>query len=200
MDRLIMIVLLFIMLIPTVSIMLYYREGKKKILLAVIVIIIPFVAQRVYKHIQCGPDRKDIAVMKPQAQVVSDYILKHGIPESLAKIPDLVYALEGCERKTTYRKSTSDPIEIQIKEDASYAIIDEECTFQKDDRIYVISIFFTESYDDTIDDGNLKLINWQSSTAISYTFKSNKNHKFVLQYMSGFYSGNINGICAPFRP
>lgn len=40
---------------------------------------------------ECGPDPKEVEVMKPQAEVITNYILKHEIPESMAEIPNLPY-------------------------------------------------------------------------------------------------------------
>ena len=155
---------------------------------------------------ECGPNAQDIAVMKPQAQVVSDHILKHGIPESLAKTPNLVYPLEGCERSEVYwDKYDSDKVAETI-EDSDLLDIREKCYFEKDGRHYNISIRFTDFLTDDEDFGELKLWsnNYDTATTVSYTKYSKDKHfsmyrKNIDTYIK-FYSSKTSGICAPFRP
>jgi hypothetical protein len=47
-----------------------------------------------FSKIYCGPSLIDIYRMKPMAEKISTYIVKHGIPKSLKDIPDLPYGLE----------------------------------------------------------------------------------------------------------
>jgi len=193
-----MLMAMIVVMVVVLFVQLVRQKPMKKLLLSYLLILGSF---HLFVSYSCGPNSADVKVMKPMAQKIADYIVAHGIPKSLADIPDLPYEVEGCERRVTYKNSTIIPIKIvKTEEDANFAIIEEGCTFQEDSKKYSLSIFFTKDYDDTIGEGNLKLINWQSATAISYIFKGAKEHKFVLQYIPKFYSGNTSGICAPFRP
>ncbi len=124
----------------------------------------------IYAKIHCGPDPKDVAVIKPMAEAIGNYVVKHGIPESLEEIPDLPYELEGCED-----------------------IDDEKICHYKKDFAYVVRIY-TPITNELV----IEIFNQNSKTGIQYWFKVN-NTKIVLERKGNAYSSKTSGICNPMR-
>lgn len=179
--------------------MLFLRQGVKRVLLT----FAGFLALIGLFHLSvvniCGPNAEDVAVMKPQAEVIAKYVLEDGIPESLAQIPHLTYKLEGCKKKVTYKKQTVPVVAVEKKEEADFAIIEEECVFMNQNKKYDVSIFFTDDYKDTIGSGKLSMRNWQSETAIRYMFDGIEGNRFIIGNKPHFYSFKTSGICNPMR-
>ena len=126
----------------------------------------------VARFFSCGPNSADVKVMKPMAEKISEYIVKHGIPKSLKDIPDLPYGLEGCEY-----------------EESNY----EKCYF--DEKKYSANIFipYPPLYE-------IRLFAEKSKTVIYYDFEVNADGKFTLKTEnSHIYSSNTNGICTQLR-
>jgi hypothetical protein len=121
-----------------------------------------------YKH-TCGPNSADVKVMKPMAEAISSYIIKHGVPKSLEDIPGLPYRLEGCERKQENL---------------------EECYFNfKNNRyeseLYVLGGIYIEIYNNV------------SQTGLNYSLRKNSEEKWKISKKA--FGSNISGICNPMR-
>ncbi len=145
---------------------------------------------------ECTPNVQDVAVMKPQAKVISDYILKHSIPESLAMIPDLVYPLERCEQKDEY---LDEDHKLAVKRIAHRVIVEEICSFMTNNKKYEVKIFFSPVQQE------LKLHSPETSTWIAYSFQYTEDKNgFKLTKTPNdnphIYDNKTDGICTPFRP
>ena len=155
----------------------------------------------VVRFFSCGPDSADVKIMKPMAEKISEYIVKHGIPESLKDIPDLPYGLEGCEGKQTYYKFDNKAfanIEVPLKGDAEFKTIDETCYFTNKTRHYYIKLNGNYTFGDS---GNLmiKIKNDSSKTGIQYFFKIDKEGNIDIDRKGNPYSSKTDGFCNPMR-
>jgi hypothetical protein len=171
--------LILIGLIIVLIIYLLVAKRKKRALVISAVIL---GAYMLYVRYTCGPDPRDVRVMKPMAEAISDYIIKHGVPKSLQDIPNLPYRLEGCETK----------MELGSR--------NETCTLQYKPR--KIDIYFT--YSKPIIDGKeyedvfLKMRNSNSETGSTVELhKVNNGFKIVRKIK--YYSWKTSGICNPMR-
>jgi len=95
--------LVLMFMIAVMVVVLFFRlvmqKPVKKYLLASSIILGSYL---VTVSCACGPNPKDVAVMKPMAEKIADYIVKHGIPKSLEEIPGLPYKIYQKENKTFY--------------------------------------------------------------------------------------------------
>ncbi len=172
----------FFVLIGLVFALIIYISLAKKKKRALLISIAILGLYHLYVRYSCGPNPWDVRVMKPMANAISNYIVKHGIPKSLSEIPGLPYRLEGCKREE------------------NNGSIHEDCSFKANDRS--INVEFRMG-DYTIDRVNHKKIvmtmrNEKSETGVHVYLKNTNNTSFVLQGM-GFYSGRADGICNPMR-
>jgi hypothetical protein len=121
-----------------------------------------------YKH-TCGPDPRDVRVMKPMAEAISDYIVKHGVPESLRDISNLPYRLEGCERK---QKNL------------------EECYFRINKNKYSVELYLAEKI-------YIEIYDIVSKTGINYGIQKISEKKWKISDKA--FSSNSSGVCNPMR-
>jgi hypothetical protein len=154
-----------------------------------------------YKH-ACGPNSADVKVMKPMAQAISDYIIKHGVPESLKDIPDLPYGLVGCERVVYYSQFDNkiyEYIKVKEREKATTESVREQCNFIANKRDYYFkyrSLFDLENNTKgvTIEIGNNDSLTWTL-----FHFKTNENNITTGDSMANFKCSKDTGICNPMR-
>ncbi len=95
MSGLILMVMIIVMVV-VLFVKLVKQKQVKNLLISYVVILGGYhllISQK------CGPNSADVKAMKPQAEVITNYILKHGIPKSIAEIPNLPYPLDRCERE-----------------------------------------------------------------------------------------------------
>lgn len=125
-----------------------------------------------YFEKECAPNPEDVKVMKPQAEVITNYILENGIPESMENIVNLPYEWDKCER-------TSKNVEwcyFKIGE------IDHSV------RLYVLG-----------DNIYLKTYNQKSETGVFTDIEKVDRYKWVVSEKSIPYSTKDDGICNPLR-
>jgi hypothetical protein len=187
----------FFILVFIALIFIAFSKNRKRASVISVVAIGAFV---LYVRLTCGPDPRDVRVMKPMAEAISDYIIKHGVPESLRDIPNLPYRLEGCERKEEYWKTKivgADRVS-NIK-DATGVIVKEKCAFVKNDRAYYVIL--NNSYDvKTLKkDISLEIGNDKSKTWDILFFHSESDGKIVGDNKISFGSSKHTGICSPMR-
>ncbi len=91
---------LIALMVLTLIVMLVMRQGWKRILIAFVGFLVVMGVFNLYVTKTCGPNAKDVEIMTPQAEAISNYILKNGIPESMAGIPNLPYPLGNCKKAT----------------------------------------------------------------------------------------------------
>lgn len=199
--------------IITVVIMLLAHQGKEKILKTLGGFIVVIVLYMLFAGKSCGPNAKDVEIMTPQAEAISNYILKNGIPESLSEIPDLPYKFEGCKRTLLYGKYRKHGYIDEYYEDANKTnakgeLLEEVCMFEQNNRKYDVNIrciaMYTDDYiqnrdmyinkiflnSEILRDGECRFVfyNKVSETGMSYDYELNKtNKKWVFHYF------NLNG-------
>lgn len=223
MAGLIMLGLLALMVL-TLIMMLLMRQGWKRILVVFVGFIVVIEIFSSYVTKTCGPNAKDVEIMTPQAEAISNYILKNGIPESLSQISGLPYKLEECKRTKTYSRYSKQKhkyIYNEIETDATGEIIKEICIFQSDNRKYAVNIRFDADYKigadylkikkcidniDAVEEGKGELVfyNEVSETGIDYffTFNSKLREWIYTQHIGenpNVYSSKHDGICNPLR-
>jgi len=153
------------------------------------------------RFVGCGPDSADVKVMKPMAEKISEYIVKNGIPKSLKNIPDLPYELEGCKGKQTYYKFDNKAftnIEVSLKKDAEFKVIDETCYFANKAKHYYIELNEDYTFRDS---GSLiiKIKNDNSGTGIQYFFKIDQKDNVYIERKGNPYGSKTSGICFQLR-
>jgi hypothetical protein len=150
MAGLIMLGLIALMVL-TLIVMLFLRQGWKRILVAFVGFVVVIGLFNSYVMKTCLPNAKDVEIMTPQAEVITNYILKNGIPKSLAEIPDLPYRLENCERELLYKQYRKvgyieEEFEEKNREGAKGEVLREKCEFRQDNRTYDVKIRFSAMY------------------------------------------------------
>ncbi|WP_428739125.1 hypothetical protein [Sulfurimonas sp.] len=155
-----------------VVVMVITKQSNKRILQALggsFVVIATFM---LYTNHTCGPNSTDVKIMTPQAEAISNYILKNGIPESLSEISGLPYELEGC-------KWANDGTKI------------ERCNFTVNSNIYSIHLDYLFNI--------LEIYTKTSETGIYINFKNQGNNIFIIEKSITSYSSKHDGICNPMR-
>ena len=134
--------LVLMFMVAVMVVVLFFRlvmqKPVKKYLLASSIILGSYL---VTVSCACGPNPKDVAVMKPMAEKIADYIVKHGIPKSLEEIPGLPYELE-CDQSG------------------------KKCHYLKDDK-YKVELYYAISKQEPV----IEFFNKRSKTGIQYWFK-----------------------------
>ena len=168
--------IVFILLAIVLLLYILFSKRKKRAVLISLGIIVLY---HLYVTYTCGPDPRDVRVMKPMANAISDYIVKHGIPKSLSEIPGLPYKLEGCKKKEGF----------------PYSLF---CTFNKD-----YSVEFADDPNHRYYSVNFYAPN--SSTGMDIDFKVVDGNRLILEKSTPrlpnphIYSSKITGICNPMR-
>jgi len=184
-----MLMAMIVVMVVVLFVQLVRQKPIKKLLLSYLLILGSF---HLFVSYSCGPNSADVKVMKPMAQKIADHIVAHGIPKSLADIPDLPYGVEGCERSEEYHDYKSN---IVVKNKAMIYKIREKCNYANGN----ISIYFgvTLWLKDNTWDGMLKLTS-SNETVLFYPFESDNNKTFKFDDMD-IGSRKDDGICNPMR-
>ncbi len=132
----------FFVLIGLVFALIIYISLAKKKKRALLISIAILGLYHLYVRYSCGPNPWDVRVMKPMANAISDYIVKHGIPKSLSEIPGLPYRLEGCKREEYYADRHNKKVS---KNQAFKFSIYEECIMTRDIKVTLASSIFFEN-------------------------------------------------------
>ena len=148
------------------------RSGVLVLVYVVTVVVGTMVFFSQYEK-ECRPNEGDVKVMKPMGKVISNYIIKHGIPKSLKDIPDLPYALIGCNKS---------------QENV------EDCNFFLNEVRYDLTL-----YEYHIGSLSIKIKNRISKTGIYYNLKRNNRHSGWDLVKEKAYSSKSTGICNPMR-
>jgi len=145
----------------------------------------------------CGPNPFDVKVMKPMAEAISNYIVKHGVPESLSDIPDLPYELEGCKRKSEYIKyDFSKGWKTVSKNNAEVYEINEFCTYKN----IKLKLRISHRFDSNRVNGELYMSSAHYARLRVY-FHLEKNNSFVFEKKIDIWADRraIGGICSPIE-
>ncbi|MEJ2526968.1 MAG: hypothetical protein P8Y49_02560 [Sulfurovaceae bacterium] len=176
MAGLIMLGLIALMVL-TLIVMLFLRQGWKRILVTFVGFVVVIGLFNSYVMKTCLPNAKDVEIMTPQAEVITNYILKNGIPKSLAEIPDLPYRLVDC-------KWTEKNVEW--------------CYFDVDENRYSIRTYIVSgNYNTYI---YMKIYDEKSETGIFTEIdKKSNNNRFEIIDSCKPYSTKNDGVCNPMR-
>ena len=140
----------------------------------------------------CGPNPKDVSVMKPMAEAISNYIVKNGIPKSLEDIPDLPYELEGkCEMKHIFLNGYT---EVNNKANADWQTFTYNCKYKKKYNIY---LYFRKSINKNNLDGSIKIS--VGSTIVGLAIETNSNGKLYKSSDIGIKTIHYSGFCSQLR-
>ncbi len=167
---------LIALMVITLVVMLLMHKGWKKTFAVFAGFLAVLILFNFYVDKTCGPNAKDVEIMTPQAEAISNYILKNGLPESLGEIPDLPYKLQDC-------KWTEKNVEW--------------CYFDMSEKKYSTRLYFVDYHKGI--DIDIRIHNKKSDTGI-YTEiekKSNTTYKIVDHLKP--YSTKNDGICNPLR-
>jgi len=164
------------------------------------VIALPFIALALYtaaRFVKCRPDSEVVRVATPMVEKIADYIVEHGVPESLADISGVPYKLEGCSRKVVYWTATRPRKIVDNKENADYIVIHESCPLNIDSKQLLLNLRFTKSFRFR-NVGHGKLDIRIEKTSVGISFETNKNGKLIRKKIgSGF--DNRFGFCRQFK-
>ena len=166
MAGLILIGMIVVMLL-VLFVQMLRKKPLKKLLLSYGVILGGYY---LYVTYTCGPNRADVKVMKPQAEAITAYILKDGIPETLADIPNLSYQWGQC-------KMTSKNIEL--------------CHFKKNNTLYRTKIDHLFCI--------LDIYNEKSETGVFVNFEKLNDGTWRVSKKLTPYSTKNDGICNPMK-
>ena len=160
--------IILLLLIIVLLVFIAYSKNRKVALLISLLILLSY---HLYVSYQCGPNKKDVAVMKPMAEAISNYIVKNGIPKSLKDIPGL-------------------PYELECKEDNGNS-----CYFVVNGNHYSISYSVLASGTRILGSFAAK-----SRTGYQIEFAiSEENKTLINKKNSGAYSMKNTGICNPMK-
>ena len=161
------------------------------------VVALPFIALALFvaaRFMMCRPDGEVVRVATPMVEKIADYIVEHGVPESLADIYDLPYELEGCKVSVKYEKKIGDKfIKVSSENEADYILYEQSCSFHQKDRIYRVWLWF-EKFGE-IQKGDLQVVSNYSYVETRFEIKNYK-----LEY-SGAYSWfkHHGTLCSSFK-
>ena len=157
----------------TVFAQLFRKKSVKKLLLYYVVILGSYY---LYVTYTCSPKSADVKAMKPQAEVIKNYILENGIPGSLGEIPDVPYKLENC-------KWTEENVEW--------------CYFNISGDRYSTRLYFV-AYDNGIDI-DVRIHNEKSETGVFTEIEKTSSGTFKVVEHFKPYSTKNDGVCNPMR-
>ncbi len=165
---------LIALIVLTLIVMLLMRQGRKRILSAFVGFLVVVGVFNLYVTKTCGPNAKDVEIMTPQAEAISNYILKNGIPESMAGIPNLPYKLEECSKQTK---------------------TEEICSYRNNNKLYTINFyrFIPSSYTLRIDTPHENGI-----TRVAAHFEQQNDGTWILENLNAHLAFG-KGLCNPMR-
>jgi hypothetical protein len=161
----------------------------------------PFIALALFVaaiFLFCGPDKEVIKVAKPVVKIIADDIVKNGIPKSFEDIEGLPYVLKECKRERTFWKAKRPRKTVQYEKDADYVVITESCSFKNNNKIYNVSLRFTQSYRFDTGHGKVKIFNSDTYTGIGASFNRSDS---VYQYdpIGNGYAHHHGILCGSFK-
>jgi len=146
----------------------------------------------------CRPSYSVVKTATPMVEKISDYIVAHGVPESLDEIQGLPYQIEGCKREITHRKQVGISYKnTQKKDNASFSIIEEECYFVTQSYKYKIWLWFSEHYKDKMAIHGTLEVGFDKTSVLSH-FEMNEK-KQLIHSSPGSSFDNRFGFCRQLK-
>jgi len=160
------------------------------------ILALPFIALALFaaaRFVMCRPDGEVVRVATPMVEKIADYIVKHGVPESLADIPDLPYKLEGCRKKTIFKKN----YKIVQEEEAEWKEIWINCKFKNQKYKFNLQLYLTQSINEKDTKGKIEVSFKHTKIAIAIdTDDAGKKYKSNFVGAKAVYH---SGFCAPLK-
>lgn len=158
-----------ILMVITLRTALAKRKGWKYFLQTLIGFFIVMGLFHFYVLKTCGPNAKDVELMKPQAEVITKYILENGIPKTMTEISNLPYKLRSCTHPITYR---------------------EECSFTINNDSYRLTLYESSTLE-------LWLLNIKTKTLLNHEFSKSDSHWDLIETRAS--NIKPLKFCYPFR-
>lgn len=186
----------------TLVVMLFKRKGAKRIFKTLIGFLMVIGLFVFYANKACGPNAKDVEIIKLQLNAMAKHMVASGEPSSLADIDNLNYDLTECNRNETYYRS--DQV-VKIKNQADYLLIDDKCQFEAEGRMYEVNLWFVQHYRSAQEGeahGTIKIKNNDTGTGMLTSFDpqyGGNNIVVDFEKYPAVYSVNTAGICSSMR-
>ncbi|WP_428739775.1 hypothetical protein [Sulfurimonas sp.] len=188
-------------------VMLITKQGKKRVGIFSGGYFIVIASFMLYTNYTCGPNSTDVKIMTPQAEAISNYILKNGLPaSSLSEIPDLPYKLHECKKEIQFTDQNLQTM--KDKNLADHIIKNEECFFSSNDSNYLIQSSVIEKFKaNKYAYSTLKFYSNENKTGMDYIYIYNAN-KMQWEYKKflndtnrnpRIYDNKTSGICNTLR-
>lgn len=146
----------------------------------------------------CRPSYSVVKTATPMVEKIADYIVEHGVPESLDEIQGLPYKLEGCRKEVTHRKQVGISYEnTKEKDNASFSIIEEECYFATQSHKYKIWLWFSEHHKDKMATYGTLEVGFDKTSVLSH-FEMNEK-KQLIHSSPGSSFDNRFGFCRQLK-
>ena len=159
------------------------------------IIATPFIILALYALLRfafCRPNYFVVKTATPMVEKIADYIVEHGLPESLDAIPNLYYEIKNCKKKNVYWNGHKIVNDLEKTE---WIEVEERCNLVYEDKKYKIFLRLTKFINKPYDEGRLSIK--FSKTHLGTNF-SLKNGKLVHSDIgSGF--DNRFGFCQQFK-
>ena len=160
---------LIILMVVILRVAVVKKRGKKYFLQTLIGFFIVMGLFHLYVLKTCGPNPKDVELMKPQVEVIVKYILENGVPQTMEKIPDLPYKLRSCVSSLSHR---------------------EQCSFTINDNQYRLNLYELLTLE-------LSTININTKTLLVHEFKKSGSHWNLIETKES--NIRPSRFCNPFR-
>jgi len=119
----------------------------------------------------CRPSYSVVKTATPMVEKIADYIVEHGVPESLEDIHDLPYVLNGCKKTIIYWNDHDIVKEIK---DAEWIEIKGTCTFLNKGKTFNVNLRLTKFVNKIFDDGEIDISSDKTSVGIGFKMLDGK--------------------------
>ena len=171
MSGLILIVMLVVMVV-VLFVKLVRQKPVKNLLISYAVILGSY---HLLVSSKCGPDRNEVKIMTPQVEVITEYILKNGVPESLMDIANLPYSWNSCNKAT-------DGTNVEW---CSFIVNGQE---KYSGKLYILETHI-----------HIELYHKKSETGVYTDLNKQLNNSIIIEEHLRSFSTKNDGICNPMR-
>ena len=159
------------------------------------IIALPFIALALFvlaRFAFCRPSYSVVKTATPMVEKMADYIVKHGMPDSLEDIHDLPYVLNGCKKTIIYWNDHDIVKEIK---DAEWIEIKGTCTFLNKGKTFNVNLRLTKFVNKIFDDGEIDISSDKTSVGIGFKMLDGK----LIHDKASSSFDNRSGFCRQYR-
>ena len=160
------------------------------------ILVLPFIALALFvlaRFAFCRPSYSVVKTATPMVEKMADYIVKHGMPDSLEQIPNLPYKLNECKKNIVYWTSERPRKIVKNKQEANYAVISEKCSFSKNSDIFNVELLYSDEAGKI--SGDLDINQCKTTVGTSFEYQDGK----LIAVGIGSSFDNRFGFCKPFK-